>query len=66
MASSESFYFTAEFEISSDFIVVQYAEAINYSEWSAGPFDYFVGVEVEIRFVRDGEDESLGAAQGGW
>ncbi len=51
MSSAQSFHFTAELEVPSDSFIVEYAEAVNYRQWSSRPLNYFVGVKVQVRGV---------------
>ncbi len=64
VASAECFHFTAEFEVSSNFVVVEDSEAVDDGQGCACPFDDLVGIEVEIRLMGYGEDECFDAFEG--
>jgi hypothetical protein len=51
MSSAQSFHFTAELEVPSDSLIVEYAEAVYDSEWSSCPLNYFIGVKFQVRGV---------------
>ncbi len=65
MASAESFDFAAELEIAPDFVIVEDSETVDNSQRGACPFDNLIGVKIQIRRVRDGENDSLSAFKGG-
>ena len=46
MSPAEGLDLTAELEILSDFIIVQYTKAIDNGQWGTGPFDYFIRIEL--------------------
>jgi len=45
MSPAQRLDLAAKLEIPADFIVVEYAIAIDYRQWRTCPFDYLVGVE---------------------
>jgi hypothetical protein len=53
MSPAKGLYFAAELEIPADFLIVQYAEAINHRQRCTCPFNYFVGVKLQIWLVPD-------------
>ena len=65
MASAEAFYFTAEFEVFPDLVVVEDAEAVYDRGGGACRFDDVFGVKVEVFTVSHCEDDGVGTPEGG-
>src|SRR5262245_52679405 len=62
----EPLHLAAELEVAADLVVVEDPEAVDHCQGSPGHRDHGVGIEGEVRLVRDREDHGLDAAQRGF
>src|SRR5262245_38632274 len=60
--ASEALHFAAELEVAADPVVVEDPEAVDHRQGPARHRHHGVGIEGEVRLVRDGEDDRLDAA----
>ena len=66
VAAAEGLHFAAQLEIPADRVVAENSVAVHHRQRIPGPFDDLVRLELQVRLVRDGEDDGFALLKRGF